>query len=706
MKRSILIFAGALVSAAFAAVPSAVGGVWDGNGDFAAADHIERKDGGVVLTWDKPDRRPVWFGGWSAAKGVGGEGDYCAFVDIQYADGTWQWAERADFHRGTHARERSERLFVPAKPVSRIEYFLFLRNGSGTAEFGGAFLRRQAPDEGHVLRERRFTMQPWKQKDRIERLTVVKGRECVDFREVESARSRCPLSSGRLVVWTADSMRRVYPLDFPTEGDAASPRIELEMARGEAESCQICISAAADVPSAPVTVRPSGDFPGEIAVNRIGYLARRDGYGVHPCGRAEDELWFPEPLLPVAGMRSVSGGTVGAWLTFKAPRGARAATFDGTVTVAVGTTTVRIPYRVTVRPFALPERFGLKTAFCLMDGFLRAAYPDEFKRRKREGWDIMLDHRLNPDDITRTSPPDLDDLEYARSRGMNSFNVLNLVPPPKDPNAKWVCWVDPETAFSETTYAYFRKTLSPYVAELERRGLKDMAYLYGFDERGKDFYEGLLPLWKRLKADFGLPVMTTAYMFQDAAKGTLKFDDPHATMTDIHVPLESVYDPALADRYRAAGRSVWWYTAAGPGAPWCNIASYENPLIECRVLGWVLRRTRADGYLYWHVNFWGDVKVNEADTFFPDWSTSSWLGSPGDGVFLYPGRQGILPGIRLANVRDGVEDYEWLQLAEKSAGREKVEAILKTVADSGRSFTRESSVVRRARAALTVQIEK
>ena len=99
--------------------------------------------------------------------------------------------------------------------------------------------------------------------------------------------------------------------------------------------------------------------------------------------------------------------------------------------------------------------------------------------------------------------------------------------------------------------------------------------MYGFDEREKNFYPQLLSLWKRLKADFGLPVMTTAYMYRDVTQGKLAFESPLATMTDIHVPLESVYDQALSDRYRALGREVWWYTCCGPKEPWCSNASYE-----------------------------------------------------------------------------------------------------------------------------------
>ena len=68
-----------------------------------------------------------------------------------------------------------------------------------------------------------------------------------------------------------------------------------------------------------------------------------------------------------------------------------------------------------VRKFSLPETFGLDTAMGLMDGFLRETYPGKWKKLSREAQDLMLDYRLNPDDISRTEFPDLDDLEHAKN---------------------------------------------------------------------------------------------------------------------------------------------------------------------------------------------------------------------------------------------------------------------------------------------------
>jgi len=63
----------------------------------------------------------------------------------------------------------------------------------------------------------------------------------------------------------------------------------------------------------------------------------------------------------------------------------------------------------------------------------------------------------------------------------------------------------------------------------------------------------------------------------------------------------------------------------------------------------------------------------------------------GDGVLLYPGPNGPIGSIRLANIRDGLEDYEYLWLlAQKDFGVEAARAVCQPVTRSLIDFTRVS----------------
>ena len=70
-----------------------------------------------------------------------------------------------------------------------------------------------------------------------------------------------------------------------------------------------------------------------------------------------------------------------------------------------GKTISTVPIVAKVLDFELAHTFALDMSFSLMDGFMRDKYPDSWRQMKKQAIDVMLDHRLNPDDISRTSPP-------------------------------------------------------------------------------------------------------------------------------------------------------------------------------------------------------------------------------------------------------------------------------------------------------------
>lgn len=101
-----------------------------------------------------------------------------------------------------------------------------------------------------------------------------------------------------------------------------------------------------------------------------------------------------------------------------------------------------------------------------------------------------------------------------------------------------------------------------------------------------------------------------------------------------------------------------------------RISLQSNIRLSRRLLGWLTYRYHSDGLLFWHVNLWPDrPPLNTDDTFLTAWEAENSLRMPGDGQLLYPGADGPLPSIRLANVRDGIEDYEWLMLLAQKKPR-------------------------------------
>ena len=532
-----------------------------------------------------------------------------------------------------------------------------------------------------------------------------------DFPRTRLATERHPapehVAAGELGVWTADSMRTVSPGVFPTREELAQPAIALQLVRNERESVQVCLTAGADrdwrgvaLAVAPLCDARGCPLDGSVKWERVGYVPRRPGYFPNSCGPDPVEKWVPDPLLPAAPMRVRAGSTQGAWLTVFASPEAEPGVYTGRVDIVAETRVkASVPLVVEVSSVALPKTFSTWNSFSVMDGYTRIQYPDRTREKIRESWDIMLDHRLSPDDISRFRPADVDDLVYARSRGMNLFNVMNIVPVPDDPNTPIVYNAPAKVLFSKTFYPSFRDRIAPYVAELKRRGLGDMLYFYGFDEQEKEVYPAIAEIRRKLAADFpGIPLMSTSRAYRDMVRNPTN-PPPDAAACDWFCPVVNDWNESLSADLQAKGRKVWWYTCCGPDHPFPNFGSHEHPPVEARVLlGWMTGLYRADGFLFWLVNRWNRTMspLDESDTFL-DVDTSISNRRDGDAVFLYPGKEHVLPSIRLANVRDGVEDGEIVKMLEQR-DLVRADALRRTLVRSLRSFSRNPSEVRAARA--------
>lgn len=674
------------------------------------------------VVYDKPDCTPIVFGAWSRAEGVKCE-DYCMKADIWYGNKPIMFGKSAEFRQGTHGWEKATAAFVPKKPVKRIRIKYICGKGKGKAFFRDGFLeRRRGTGEVFSVSVANRTMRPFAEENVIS-ADVLDGSRlipiCFTMPDGGVNSKPSPVASGKVEVWTADSMLRISPYAFPATVKSGRS-IALELAKGEAESAQILVSTADDVEwkAGSLSIGELRNaagvaFRGNVKWERQAYLARSPGYIKHPLGPDPSETWFPDPLLPAAPFRVRKGSTQGLWVTFTAARDAAPGVYSGKIDVLEGGKAAgSVPVSIRVRDFELPKTFGLETAFTLMDGFLRARYPENWREMKRKAIDVMLDHRLNPDDITRTSLPEIEDLEHARSRGMNRFNILNIVPEPKKGSkAKWTLTAKPEEIFNESFYSKFTARLRPYVAELRKRDLMRYAYVYGFDERKSEYYEGIEKFWRRLKTDFpDLPVMTTAKQYADMQMGNTNL--PSLVSCDWYCPCTYRWTEPINKMLRSKGMKVWWYTCCGPRFPYANMSSYEYPLIEGRlILGAMTYHFGADGFLFWHVNKWNEATqptFDCVDTYYPDWCTKNTyiIPTPGDGTFLYPAKDRVLPSIRFAQIRDGVEDYEWMKMVEAKYGRTAADGRVKKLVPELTKFSRDPAALRKMRNALGNMIEK
>jgi hypothetical protein len=490
------------------------------------------------------------------------------------------------------------------------------------------------------------------------------------------------LANGKNIqVWLTDSMTKVSPLTFPPTQVPAKAKIAL--AGGERECVQLSISNVSNEKLGNISVEITNlknnsgkNLPGKIICERIAYVPRAVNCNSHKDALPDSIYWLPDPLLPNGNFSVPAGATQGVWITVAANRNIPRGTWHGFITVkGLPQKEVKVPFEVTTWGFSLPERFSYRSAFAVMDGYLAMQYPEQkLSQIRRKAWNIMLDHRLNPDDITRTELPKIEDLLYARSRGMNYFTICNLVPKPKGKKI-WTL-AAPVQAYNDELIQEFQSRFDPYVAELKKHGLDKDAAFYGFDERGEEYFPSIAKIHKMLKTRYKIPLFSTSAMYRLLAASPERSD---CYAQDWYCPTTMHYKKELSDKLRHKGHQVWWYTCCGPYYPYANFSNIEYPLHDGRLLAWMTYYNQADGFLFWHTNNWlrNTKRFNENTTYQPEFNLFIIGGSAGDGQLLYPGQNGPLPSIRLANLRDGSEDYDYLKLLEAKKGMQAALTIAK-----------------------------
>jgi hypothetical protein len=712
---------------------------------------------GQTIAFDEPVQHPLLVSAWSRTTGAEGY-EYSVYLDVHYADGTSAWGRTTPCRRDSAEWSRVESVFTPEKPVAKIDVFLLFRRMKGTAWFddvsvslapheiidatvlGGftgdgrieACASARMPCEWiaeimhgarlvHAFRAVGLSQRvSWDGRDadgrpvppgqcvlRFRATDTLRGEAAEFVREVDTTGHQ----PGRTyAIWTADSMNRVMPSDLPSE-KALFGTLELSAARNEYESGQVVLLPPAGAPLSDVRLTMSdlisaaGDriSAAHLQWHQVGYV-RIESQADHPYVPRHGPCWWPDPLLPVERFDVEPGWGQPLWITVFVPPEAPPGRYLGEVTVsAAGNPDAKVPISVRVHGFTIPVAGHLKTAFALMDGFLEKVYGRGrvTPELRRAYGDFALAHRLNPDDITRTDLPAVDDLSHFRSRGMTAFNVVNLAKP-RGP-APWSCF-SPVGFYTKEFKQGLVASLDPYVAELQRRGLDREAYVYGFDERPKEFEPVIREYFGMIKERYGLPTLTTAKIPQD----------PRA-MRDLKVdwlcPLSDVYSFADAERCRAEGLQVWSYVCLGPRFPFANFLA-DDPLIEPRVIMWQAFHQKLDGFLYWGLNVWererNTAPIDLARGAKLDWSITT-IGMPslhGDGVLLYPLASGPAGSIRLANLRDGLEDYEYLwAVGHKRGDLWSARADCEPVTRSLTTFTRDPAVLRAARDRLAAELE-
>jgi Glycoside hydrolase 123 N-terminal domain/Glycoside hydrolase 123, catalytic domain len=489
-------------------------------------------------------------------------------------------------------------------------------------------------------------------------------------------------AQGTPVVWTAHSLDRVGMTQTP--GD--NKDVKLFAARGEYESFQIVASGASSGLNGVNVTISDLQGPGGAVIPQSSFTLYREKYvhvdksspNWHGSNQPLGPGWYADALIPFTDPstgKPLSGAELTAvpfdlkannnqpiWVDLLVPRTAKAGAYSGTYTVTSKQGTATGPISLTVWNFALPESPALKSSFLFFQSGTRAAQAE------------LLRNKISP---ASTNPADQAALkEYGLS-------VANTGP------------------FSGADVGRCNMSPAPSVSRFKALAAAQHPGLYLYDYSADEIGHctNLYPTIKQWAAN----------MHQAGIKNLISMSPTPAlysdgtgsgrSAVDIWVVLPVMYNNNKAgiDHVLQKGDEVWSYNTLVQDAyspKWLIDFDPVNFRIQPGFLNQSLKLT---GLLYWRVDrFQSDPwnNVNNTGTF----SSGNY---PGDGMLVYPGKQvgvnGVVASMRLKWLRDGVEDYDYVQIL-KDLGREDVAMkISRSVAPDWTNWTRDHAAVESAR---------
>jgi hypothetical protein len=486
---------------------------------------------------------------------------------------------------------------------------------------------------------------------------------------------------GEVSAWFAPSAAKVLR-DAKPNADAG--RWDLAAAQNEVEACQLVLLSDQPVADVKVTVSDLRLADGSAA------LAAKL-YKVEYVPNIVGETAYPDPLPPLGPLNLQPNQAQPVWISIRVPKDAKPGDYAGMVRVDANGKTAEYPLQLHVWGFALPDTPSSATAFGIIRQFIAEQQGEQAASPK--GWwlyqqyyEMLLDHRISAYEI----PADLMSPEAAK--------YLN----------------DPRMTAYQIPYPTDDAALKALVARLKEGGWYSKGYFYPIDEPvKKDAYEQLAQISDRLhQLAPGYRWVVPFYRGPEWDEKLTAFD-LMTNRVNLWCPNSQHFDgspatrPAL-DQRRRLGEPIWWYVCCGPGEPYNNFF-IEMPAMSHRMLFWQQKRENVEGLLYWSATYWAPNMTKDPWT---DMATVKDINPKlrGDGSLFYPGKpvgiEGPVSSLRLEVIRDGLEDFDYLTLADAKLGKEATLPYVTKLAPDLKTYEHDPLALEKVRRELGDLLEK
>jgi len=568
----------------------------------------------------------------------------------------------------------------------------------------------------------------------------------------------CPLQAQEktaLQLTVLNSMERIGQDQEPY----GRPRADIRAARNEWESFQVVVAAQGD--NIRVVRAELSDLtaPGGAKIGSDSIRLYRQEYVRVRLSSPRAELppgLYPDPLVPLINpltgkpieprrysqarwgeQAAVEGHDMWAlpfdvfrgqnqplWIDVHVPKDAPAGGYIGTLRVWTRKGhSAAVPVQLTVWDFTLPDGPTHRNHFGSFGNITRTFDVQHDSERFREiemrYCRAMAENRLNPPIPRRLLPEVNEDgtlrIVPARHAALKTFiDEFHLTDfeIPRAPFARLaVSASQPDyKAVSPLQRKKAQRYYRDYYEYVNNNGWAEPAYVYLWDEPNlRENYEQVLVLGELVHE--AVPELQCLVVEQTYPHDSSWPDiDP---AVNIWCPLWSFIDRKTVREKIAQGDDVWSYTALaqrsppyhpqydrvkGLDPPYWHI---DHPLIVYRVPPWINRQYGITGLLYW----------TTVTTVLHPWTNPAFahpLHYNGGGYLFYPGApcgmDGPVSCMRLKNLRDGMEDYEYFVLLETTSGKESLRKIVDRVAPNWWDYTRDSAFLLNVREELAERI--
>jgi hypothetical protein len=481
-----------------------------------------------------------------------------------------------------------------------------------------------------------------------------------------------------------------------SEAPSNRPEARLAAARGETASFQIVVNgASAGLKNVNVTMADL-EGPNGKMIAKSSFTLYREKYqhvtASSPNWKGSNQPmgpgWYADALIPftdpdtgkpLSGARytaapfDVSAGqNQPIWVDLTIPRSAAPGTYTGiyNVTSNAGNFTGRVS--VKVWNFELPQAPTLKSSFLF------------FQAGSVEAERELLRNKISPQ---YTNPADQPALMKE-----NGLSVTQAGP------------------FSGADIGRCNMSPAPSVGQFKSMAAKQqpglMLYDYSADEIGH--CSNLYPMirqWANNMHQAGIKnliSMSPTPALYDDGSGTGR------SAVDIWVLLPVMYNNSKSrvGEVMKKGDAVWSYNTLVQDAYSPKWLIDFSP-VDFRIQpGFISQSLNLTGLLYWRVDRWGSDpwnNVNNTGTF----SSSNY---PGEGMLVYPGQpvgiKGVVASMRLKWLRDGVQDYDYVQILKDLGKPELAMEIARSVGADWTKWTRDPNAIEAAREKLGAAIEQ